>query len=245
MRIDKYLSNLKYGSRTEVKLLIKSGFITVNDELVKTDKFNIDPNNDIVKVKDEIVFYKETINLIVNKPRGYLSANSDNFHKTVIELLKEPYSRFDFKIAGRLDLDSSGLLILTTSGLLAHEITNPNKKVNKVYHVILKNDIESYQQLLDGIIIKDGKNNDYLAKANKIDIIGSKELEITIDEGKFHQVRRMFQAINNEVLELKRIKVGKLSLNDLKEGTYQEFERSDLFDWFNYISIWLFRRISY
>ena len=127
-------------------------------------------------------------------------------------------------------MDSSGLLILTTNGLLAHEITNPNKKVNKIYHVILKNDIIRYQQLLDGIIIKDGKNNEYLAKANKIDIIGSKELEITIDEGKFHQVRRMFQAINNEVLELKRVKIGNLSLDNLEEGSYQEFERSDLFD---------------
>lgn len=228
MRIDKFLSNLKYGSRKEIKNLIKDEQVLCNDEIVLKENQIVNSNVDIIKVNNEIVFYKEEINLAINKPVGYLSANKDNMHKVVFELIKEPYQRFDLKIAGRLDLESSGLLILTTSGSLAHLITSPNSKLPKEYLATLKDVAKNLDILLEGLMIKDGNNNDYLARALFVEKIDDFHVKIVIDEGKFHQVRRMFRSINNEVLELKRIKIGKLSLGDLKPGEYKEFEKEEL-----------------
>lgn len=228
MRLDKLLSNLKYGSRKEVKNLIKSHAITINGEIVSSSSIKIDPNKDVISINDEVVVYHESINIMINKPMGYLSANKDGLHQTVIELLNEDLLRYNFKIAGRLDLESEGLLILTTNGLFAHKVTSPNYEVNKVYEVILNEPITEYKELLKGVIIKDGKNMDYLAKALEIVQIDDKTLKITINEGKFHQVRRMFQIIGFEVINLKRIKIGNLELGSLQPGEYRTFMEEDL-----------------
>src|SRR5690606_10419376 len=127
MRLDKLLSNLKYGSRTEIKALIKKGLISVNEKIVKNADMQIDPNKDQIVVDRETVFYKDIIILAMHKPAGYLSANQDKNDPVVIDLIKKPYDRFDFKIAGRLDKDTEGLLILTTDGDIQHEITHPKK----------------------------------------------------------------------------------------------------------------------
>lgn len=230
MRLDKFLSNLKYGSRSDVSKDIKKGLVKVNNNIITNSHYKIDEVNDLVYFNDELVIYREIVNLIVNKPKGYLSANKDEMHDVVISLLKHPYDKFDFKIAGRLDLDSEGLLILTTSGSLVNEITNPNKKVPKTYLVNTLTDIENYKNLLEGVIIKDGKGDDYLAKALNIERISNSYYQIVIDEGKFHQVKRMFRALDTEVTNLKRIKIGNLELNDLELGNYREFEKDDIFD---------------
>ncbi|HHT55457.1 MAG TPA: rRNA pseudouridine synthase, partial [Acholeplasma sp.] len=212
MRIDRFLSNLKYGSRSEMTKAVKKGLVKVNDKIITDSHLKIDPNKDIIHFNDELVSYYDIINIMIYKPIGYLSANKDNLHKVVLDLIEDNYKRLDLKIAGRLDLDSEGLLILTTSGKFAHFITSPNNKINKVYEVILDNDITNYEMLLEGVLIKDGKNEEYLAKALDIKKVEDKKYLITLDEGKFHQVKRMFLALNTKVINLKRISIGNLKL---------------------------------
>ncbi|NLK12899.1 MAG: rRNA pseudouridine synthase [Candidatus Phytoplasma sp.] len=229
-RLDQFLSQLKYGSRSEVEKMIKQGLVTVNGVIAKSGRHKIDPLVCEVHMNGQKVFYKEPIDIILYKPQGYISSNKDERYPSVINLIKAPYDRFDFKIAGRLDWDTEGLLILTTDGKLVQKITHPNKKIPKVYEVKLD---KSYQeeiinQLLKGVEIKDGKNETYLAKALKLEY--QKDLiYITIDEGKFHQVKRMFSSVGYEVIKLKRIKIGHLDLSNLSVGEYKEFNRNDIF----------------
>lgn len=230
MRIDRFLSNLKYGSRSEMTKAVKAGLVRVNDKIINNSHLKIDPKSDKIYFNDELVYYYDIINIMIYKPIGYLSANKDNLHKVVIDLVDDKYKRLDLKIAGRLDLDSEGLLILTTSGKFAHFVTSPNNKINKVYEVITEDDVINYNLLLDGVIIKDGKNEEYLAKAIDIKRVDEKKYLITIDEGKFHQVKRMFFALNTKVVNLKRIQIGNLKLGNLKPGEYKMFEKEELHD---------------
>jgi 16S rRNA pseudouridine516 synthase len=227
MRIDKFLSNLKYGTRKEIKALLKTQQVFVNEIRVIDPTLSIDPNKDLVYVDGEKVFYKEHIHLMIYKPIGYLSANHDTMHRVITSLIEPPYNRFEYAIAGRLDLDAEGLLILTTDGNFAHQIMHPKKHIEKTYEVMLDKPFLHQNTLLKGILIKDAYNDEYFAKA--LDIKKDKEyVTIIIDEGKFHQVKRMFQAVGYEVLRLKRTSIGNLKLNDLKPGEYIEFERNDL-----------------
>lgn len=229
-RLDRVLSNLKYGTRKTIQKDIKEGLISVNDNVVLDPRFKV-VETDIIKVDNEEVFYKDLIILMMNKPSGYLSANKDSKYPVVIDLLKEPYIRYDFSICGRLDLDTKGLLILTNSGKVNHEITSPNKKVNKVYLVKLEQDIDekTLNRLLEPHILKDGKGQQYISKAEAVEIIDSKNVKITISEGKYHQIKNMVKAIGNEVVELKRVQIGKLTLPiELQEGSYKEIELEDI-----------------
>lgn len=228
MRIDKYLSNLKYGSRKELRKFIKDGYVKINNEVINSHHIKFNPKKDKVSFLDEEVPYYENINIMLNKPEGFLSANKDELHEIALSLITEPFNRYDLKIAGRLDLDSSGILILTTNGQFAHKLTSPNYKVNKVYEVILDKDISNYKELLKGVNILDGRNEYYNAKALDVKKIENKVYQITINEGKFHQVRRMFLYLGANVLKLKRIKYGKLSLNDLEEGDFKLFNEEDV-----------------
>jgi 16S rRNA pseudouridine516 synthase len=227
MRIDKFLSNLKYGSRKEIKSFLKTNQVYVNENLVLDPTCSLNPINDIVYINGEKVFYKEHIHLMIYKPVGYLSANHDTMHSVITSLIKPPYDRFDYAIAGRLDLDAEGLLILTTDGNFAHHIMHPKKHIEKTYEVMLDQPFLHQSTLLKGIWIKDAYNEAYFAKA--LDIKKDKEyVTIIIDEGKFHQVKRMFQAVGYEVLRLKRTSIANLKLKDLKPGEYIEFERNEL-----------------
>ena len=229
-RLDQFLSQLKYGSRSEVEKMIKQECVTVNGIIAKTGRQKINPLECQVHVNGQKVFYKEPIDIILYKPQGYISSNKDEKYPSVINLIKEPYDRFDFKIAGRLDWDTEGLLILTTDGKLVQKITHPNKKIPKVYEVKLDKlyQEETINQLLKGVEIKDGKNEPYLARALNLEY-NQEYIYITIDEGKFHQVKRMFLSISYEVIKLKRIKIGHLDLSDLRIGEYKEFNRNDIF----------------
>jgi len=228
MRLDKFLSNLKLGSRKEITKDIKKGLVKVDNVVIYDNGFKIDPKNNKVEYNSKLVTFRENINIAIYKPKGYLSANIDQMHQVVISLLPLQYKSYDFKISGRLDLDSEGLLILTTNGNLVSQITNPRKQIEKTYVVETNLDIDNFESLLDGVIIKDGKNNNYLAKAIKITKFSSKKFEIVISEGKFHQVKRMFKYLGTEVTGLKRIQIGKLKLGDLKPGEYFEFKREDI-----------------
>jgi 16S rRNA pseudouridine516 synthase len=227
MRMDKFLTQLKYTTRSQIKDFLKQHVVMKNHQVVKNPKDDINPNVDILTIDGHKVFYQEDVHLMLYKPKGYLSANKDNMHPCAVDLIKEPYHRFEYAIAGRLDLDAEGLLILTTDGTLVHDITSPKKHLPKVYEVKLDQPFTLTDALTKGVTIKDGKDELYVAKA--IDLIVNEDvIYITIDEGKFHQVKRMFQAIGYEVTHLKRIQIGNLKLGDLLPGEYIEFHKEQL-----------------
>jgi 16S rRNA pseudouridine516 synthase len=227
VRIDKFLSNLKYGSRSDMKNMIKERLIEVDGQQVSRVDQTINPLTQTVKIDGVTVFYQDPIHIALYKPEGFLSANTDPMHPVAVSLIQEPYSRFDLSIAGRLDLDAEGLLILTTDGDLLHQITHPNQHLPKTYEVTLDHAFYHQKALLSGVLIKDGKGNPYLAKALAIEHEGI-HVKIIIDEGKFHQVKRMFGAVGYEVIHLKRTSIGKLSLGELKPGQYRTFRKEEL-----------------
>ena len=232
MRLDKFLANSGIGTRKEVKELLKKRLIKVNDEIVKDGKIHVNENEDTVKYKDEIISYKKFVYIILNKPNGVISATEDKVHKTVIDLLGDEYRTFEIFPVGRLDIDTEGLLLLTNDGVLSHNLLSPNKHVDKKYYVELeklltKMDIDKLEK---GVELKD-----FTTKDAKVEIIENGEesdkirVYITISEGKFHQVKRMFKAVGNEVKYLKRVKMGTLSLDEnLKLGEYRELTEDEL-----------------
>ena len=222
MRIDKLLSNLKYGTRNEIKKAMKQGLLEVNGELVKDPKTNVTPESDKIVFMNEEIYYKNPIFLMLNKPQGYVCANKDGLHKTVFELIEEPYNRFDLKIAGRLDLDTEGLLLLTNDGDLIHSIINPKKDIYKKYFVRVNEGFDC--SLLTGNMeILDGRNNPYKPLPAIVERVSDTEFYLSIKEGKFHQVKRMCKFHNREVVYLKRVAVGDIELDPaLQLGAYKE-----------------------
>ena len=230
MRLDKFLANLKYGSRNDIKKYTKMGLIEVNGVLVKKSDMDINPEMDVVLFDGEEVFYKENITLIMNKPFGYICSTVDELYPSLLKLLDDKYSRFEFNFAGRLDADTEGLVILSTDGELIHKITSPNKDMYKTYYVKTKEPLANEKALESPIKLLDGKDKEYITKGSKIVKISDYELYISITEGKFHQVKRMLNYINNEVVYLKRIKIGNLTLpENLDLGEYQEIDPNTIF----------------
>ncbi|MBU1145085.1 MAG: rRNA pseudouridine synthase [Firmicutes bacterium] len=229
MRLDKFLSNLKYGSRKDIREFSRKNRIELNGEVIKDVSLEINPLQDVIKLDDEVIFYKEGIVLMINKPEGVVSANKDALFPTVMDLIKEPYNRFDLNIAGRLDKDSEGLVLLVSDGQLLHKIIHPNKEVYKRYYVSLLDPITNEELLEKGIAIKDGRDLSYKTKPAIIEKIDSTHVYISIKEGKFHQVKRMFEAIQNEVIFLKRVSIGGLHLDEtLPKGEYRECLESEI-----------------
>ncbi|MDD3068014.1 MAG: pseudouridine synthase [Acholeplasmataceae bacterium] len=227
MRIDKYLSDLKIERRSRVKNYLKSHEVWIDGERIKTIDFNFDPKISELIIDHELIPYIEDMHIVLYKPEGYLSAHKDLMHQTIFSLLDQTLHRFDFKIAGRLDLDAEGLLILTTDGKFVHEITHPKKHLDKVYEVILDQAFMDQEAMMKGIFVKDEFNEPYEAKAKNIEV-NEHHVTLTIDMGKFHQVKRMFEALGYHVIKLKRIKIGHLTLRDLKPGEYYQFGKEEL-----------------
>lgn len=238
MRLDKFLANSGIGTRKEVKIILKKGKITVNEKIVKDAKIQIDEIKDNVKIEGKKITYKPFVYIMMNKPSGVISATEDGKHKTVIDLLCEKYKNYKVFPVGRLDIDTEGLLLLTNDGVLAHNLLSPKKHVDKKYYVELKEPltIEKKKILENGIKLEEN----FVTKKAKIEIIDkdkNKNIDInkvnsvfiTISEGKFHQVKRMFKFVENEVLYLKRVKMGKLLLpEDLKLGEYRELSEEEM-----------------
>ncbi|MBM7871897.1 16S rRNA pseudouridine516 synthase [Clostridium pascui] len=230
-RLDKVLANLGFGSRKEVKALVKSGRVEVDGEVVKDSSISIDPEKSIVKVNGEELLYRKYIYLMMNKPDGVISATFDNRDETVIDLLDIDYQVFKPFPVGRLDKDTVGLLLITNDGDLNHKLISPKWHVDKVYYAeidkeVNETDIEAFKK---GVVLDD----DYKCLPAKLEIVEADEngskVYITIQEGKFHQVKRMFQAREKEVVYLKRVKFGNLSLdNELMEGEYRELTEEEL-----------------
>lgn len=230
-RLDKVLSNLGYGTRKEIKQVVRKGLIEVNGEIVKDNGMQIDPEVDKILVNGEEIFYRKYIYLMMNKPDGVVSATFDNRDETVIDLLEIEHQVFEPFPVGRLDKDMVGLLLLTNDGELNHRLISPKWKVDKVYYAkidkkVTEADIKKFK---NGITLDDG----YTCKEAKLEILESSdsgsEVMITIQEGKFHQVKRMFEAVDKSVVYLKRVEFGTLQLDeDLEEGEYRELTEEEV-----------------
>lgn len=252
MRLDKFLANSGIGTRKEVKEILKNKKVSVNDIFVKDGKVQIDEEKDVVKYENKIVNYKPFVYIMMNKPAGVISATEDNHHKTVIDLLNNNYKTYDIFPVGRLDIDTEGLLLLTNDGVLSHNLLSPKKHVDKKYYVkiarpLSESDIKKLEngiKLEENFITKNAKieiiKNNFEKNSENFEFIENKKTEnnvkenenlvyITIFEGKFHQVKRMFKAVGNEVLYLKRLKMGNLWLDEsLELGKYRELTEEEL-----------------
>lgn len=230
MRIDKLLSNSGFGSRKEVKILLKSKAVDVNGETIRDPKFQVNEKEDSVSVGGDAVSYREFIYLMMNKPQGLISATEDRFDETVIDLLTAEEQRFEPFPVGRLDKDTEGLLLITNDGKLAHELLSPKKHVDKTYYAIIDSPVTEEDALAfrKGVVLDDG----YETKPAELRILKSgkeSEIELTITEGKFHQVKRMFESVGKRVVFLKRLSMGPLSLDEtLATGEYRELTEEEL-----------------
>ena len=222
MRLDKYLADMKIGTRSQVKELIKKGHIKINGQVVKKSDYKVE-SSDIIKYDDEQVDYVEYEYIILNKSQGYLSATEDNYDKTIMELIDS--KRKDLVPVGRLDKDSEGLILITNDGQLNHKLLDPKNHVDKKYYV------EVDTKLVDNAedLFKEPMDlGDFITKPAKFEKIDDYHAYLTISEGKFHQVKRMFSKIGSEVIYLKRISFKNLVLGDLKIGEYRYLTDEEL-----------------
>ena len=222
MRLDKYLADMKIGTRSQVKELIKKGHININGQVVKKSDYKVE-SSDIIKYDNEQVDYVEYEYIILNKPQGYLSATEDNYDKTIMELIDS--KRKDLVPVGRLDKDSEGLILITNDGQLNHKLLDPKNHVDKKYYV------EVDTKLVDNAedLFKEPMDlGDFITKPAKFEKIDDYHAYLTISEGKFHQVKRMFSKIGSEVIYLKRISFKNLVLGDLKIGEYRYLTDEEL-----------------
>lgn len=218
MRLDKFVADAAALTRSQARKAIKDGKVRCEDNVIKDISYQVDEKARVF-VYDKEVLYKKYIYIMMNKPQGVISATEDKMQKTVLSLLPEAFSRYDLFPAGRLDIDTEGFLLLTNDGALAHNLLSPNKNTGKTYFVRLEknisdNDIASLEKGVD--------IGECITKEAKVERICQNEINLTITEGKFHQIKRMAHAIGNNVVYLKRLSYGSLFLDkSLKEGEYR------------------------
>lgn len=218
MRLDKFLCEMSIGTRSEVKNHLKKGSITVNGEVVKKPETKIQETTDTVCFNGKIIVYEAFQYFVLNKPAGCVTATRDRISDTVMSFLPQD-CRKDLFPVGRLDKDTEGLLLITNDGQLAHDLLSPKKHVDKTYFAVIDGKVqeEHVQKFAEGIDIGD----ETLTMPAKLHILKSgeiSEIELTIQEGRFHQVKRMFEAIGTKVTYLKRLSMGTLTLGDLQPG---------------------------
>lgn len=229
MRLDKYLAEMGAGSRAEVKKQIRWGNVTVDGKTIRKPEYKLDEACAEVSYKGIPIAYQKQEYYMLNKPAGVVSATRDGKEKTVLDLI-ESKKRKDLFPVGRLDKDTEGLLLITNDGELAHRLLSPKKHVDKVYFANVSGAVtqEDIIRFAEGIAI----GNDEIAKPAKLEILISgeiSEIRLTIQEGKFHQVKRMFQAVDKEVIYLKRLSMGSLVLDEtLKPGQYRPLKEEEL-----------------
>lgn len=230
-RIDKILSNLGHGTRKEVKAILKKGKVEVDGVIISDNAMKIDPDKAVIKVSGEEINYRKYIYLIMNKPSGVVSATVDKHDETVIDLIDEEYKAFDPFPIGRLDKDTVGLLLITNDGELNHKLIAPKNHVDKVYYAEInrfvdESDVNAFKK---GIVIDDGyKCMPAILEVLNADENGS-EIMVTIQEGKFHQVKRMFESVDKKVVFLRRVSFGPLKLDEnLLEGQCRELSEDEI-----------------
>lgn len=230
LRLDKILSHMGYLSRSEVKKACKQGIISVNNKIVKDYGLQVDTSKDEIILNGEKVAYKEFVYIMLNKPDGYLSATYDKKDKIVLDLIDKKYLAFEPFPVGRLDKDTEGLLVLTNDGKLSHRILSPKKHIPKTYYAKIKGKVDEFdiKEFEKGVTLDDG----YVTMPSTLKILKSdeiSEIELTIHEGKFHQVKRMFESVGKKVIYLKRISMGKLELDkNLALGEYRELTEEEV-----------------
>ena len=230
MRLDKFLSECGICSRSESKIFIKKGMITVNGKKAAKGEEKIDPDNDEIMFKGQKIIYAEFEYYMLNKPAGVVSATEDKNDKTVIDLVPKPHAKDIFPV-GRLDKDTEGLLIITNDGETAHRLLSPKKHVDKTYFVRTSGGeigTEEVEKLENGVDIGEEK----LTLPAEIEILKNGEISeslLTIREGKFHQVKRMFKAVGREVIYLKRISMGNIKLDEsLEKGECRRLTEDEI-----------------
>ncbi|MDU2648948.1 pseudouridine synthase [Anaerococcus vaginalis] len=230
MRVDKMIGNANLDTRKNIKKNAKKGGLVINGEIIKDSSVKVDPNIDEVIYMGELVDYFENIYIMMNKREG-LICQSNELDGTVMSDLDEFYLNLDLAIAGRLDKDTTGLLLMSTDGKFIHRVISPNSNIWKKYEVETSKKIEPalVEIFKEGVYIKE---DDYYARSAKLEIIEDKKAYVYVTEGKFHLVKRLFSNNDNEVVKLKRLAIGKLQLdNTLNPGEYRELtqEEKELF----------------
>ena len=227
MRLDKFLSNAGIGSRSQVKNIIKKGQISVNGRTAGSGDETVNEDVDVILYAGTRILLQKYRYFMLNKPKGVVSATEDNLDKTVLDCLSKEDAKDLFPV-GRLDKDTTGLMLLTNDGELSHNLLSPRKHVDKTYYVICEKDIteEQLEFLRSGVDIGDDKITlPALAKPGE----NTKELYLTIREGRFHQVKRMLMAVGNKVSELERVSMGSLKLDkSLAPGEYRALTAEEL-----------------
>lgn len=232
IRLDKYLADMGCGTRQEVKKFIRSGQVSVDGIVVKKPETKVEQTVQEVFLNGEKVGYESFEYYMLNKPAGVISATEDQSCQTVVDLIKDK-KRKDLFPVGRLDKDTEGLLLITNDGALAHRLLSPKKHVDKCYFAricgkVTEEDVRSFEK---GVNIGSQEQPE-LTMPGKLEIITSDDISkirLTIQEGKFHQVKRMFQAVGKEVIYLKRLRMGTLILDEnLGIGEYRPLTKEEL-----------------
>ena len=230
MRLDKYLCETGFGTRSQVKDLLKKGQVMVNGEVVKKPELNINETTDQILCQGKKASYQKNIYLMLHKPAGVVSATEDNREKTVLDLVRPEDRKNGLFPVGRLDKDTEGLLLLTDDGELAHRLLSPKKHVDKTYYAKIDGQVteEHVKQFREGLDIGDEKKT--LPAVLTILLSGPvSEIEVTIHEGRFHQIKRMFEAVGCKVTYLKRLSMGSLVLDEtLPPEEYRPLTEAEL-----------------
>jgi 16S rRNA pseudouridine516 synthase len=239
MRLDKFLGTYDIGTRKQIKEYLKNGRCTVNGEVITKPEVHVDENKDIIAFDGRVLSYSKYHYFMLYKPAGVVSATTDGRNETVIDLLAEENVK-GLSPAGRLDIDTEGLLLLTDDGVLIHRLLSPRKHVDKVYEVHMEHELSEadIKKLEEGVDIGD-KNDDgskdltlpARVEVREKDDEGRPVIHLIIHEGRFHQVKRMLEAVGNNVLFLKRLSMGPLKLDaSLQPGEYRELTEDELKD---------------
>lgn len=234
MRLDKLLAHTGYGTRKDVRELLKRNRVQVDGKRVKKGNMHIDTEKQTVTVDDEVVYYEQYIYLMLHKPQNYVSATVDDRDKTVIDLVPDKYKHYHLAPVGRLDKDTEGLVLLTNDGMFNHIVTSPKNSIDKTYYATIEGTVldKHVEQFHEGVTLDDG----YETKPAALKIISSgkqSEITLSISEGKFHQVKRMFRAIGMEVTYLKRLRIGDIILDDhLEIGDIRKLNENEM----NYVA---------
>lgn len=226
-RLDKVLSSFYSLSRADTKKMMKKQCVRVNGTVVKSLDIKVDPERDEITVDGERVIFKRFVYIMMNKPEGVISASNDTKAETVVDLVPDELYRDGLFPAGRLDKDTTGFVLLTDDGDFAHRILSPKNHIEKTYHALLEHPLseEEINHFLSGVELKDGT----LCLEAKVRMLEGSTAEVIIHEGKYHQVKRMFAALGNKVLALKRVKMGNLSLDpSLGDGECKELTQKEI-----------------
>lgn len=225
-RIDRILSEQTNYSRKEIKKLVAKGLVLVNGSFVRKSDEKYDDDNISIKINGKDIRVSKHFYLLLNKPKGYVSTTVSDSDKTVIALVPDKYKTRTLFPAGRLDKDTTGLMLITDDGVFAHNILSPKKHIKKVYEVVIDKDVsdEMVYGFRDGVKLNDGE-----CKSALLEKVDTNKCLVTLTEGRYHQIKRMFGCYKAKVLELKRICMGELYLpSDLGVGEVREASDEEL-----------------